>query len=232
MAGRIRIWMSLPTVACRVTSREGRSCRLSSRPNRWSRPLSSGRRCDPYPAATMVLHPTPSRGWALKVGRPCRRCPPLLAAPAGRRVRLVRPRRPRARQPPWAPRSSSSSSRFRKSSCCSPLSSSSSGCSGASSRPSARGSCSRGARGVRQRPRGALRHRDAVLLLLGRAALHRFRHGRRAARRHVLVPDLRADGQRGRARAALRAVSAGGSRRSTSARVSRSRSSPAGSSAD
>ena len=53
---------------------------------------------------------------------------------------------------------------------------------------------------------GAPRHRDAVLLLLGGAAVHRVRDGRRAAGRDVLVPHLRADGQRGRAGAALRPV--------------------------
>ena len=48
------------------------------------------------------------------------------------------------------------------------------------------------------------RHRHAVLLLLGRAAVHRLRLRRRAARRHVLLPDLRPDGERGGARPVVR----------------------------
>ena len=49
-------------------------------------------------------------------------------------------------------------------------------------------------------------HRHAVLLLLGGAAVHRLRAGRRAAGRDLLVPDLGADGQRGGAGAAVRPV--------------------------
>ena len=49
-------------------------------------------------------------------------------------------------------------------------------------------------------------HRDAVLLLLGGAAVHRLRAGRRAAGRDLLVPDLGADGQRSGAGAAVRPV--------------------------
>ena len=44
----------------------------------------------------------------------------------------------------------------------------------------ARRAARRAARGVGQRPRRAPRRRDAVLLLLGGAALHRVRDGRRA----------------------------------------------------
>ena len=50
------------------------------------------------------------------------------------------------------------------------------------------------------------RHRHPVLLLLGGAAVHRLRAGGRAAGRDVLLPDLGADGQRGRAGAAVRPV--------------------------
>ena len=75
-----------------------------------------------------------------------------------------------------------------------------------------------------------LGRRDAVLLLLGGAALHRLRHDRRAARRDVLVPRLGADGERGRARPALRpvrlegrgALPGHGPRRSRSSRASSS----------
>ena len=49
------------------------------------------------------------------------------------------------------------------------------------------------------------RHRHPVLLLLRRPAVHRFRQRRRAAGRHLLVPDLRTDGERGGARASVRA---------------------------
>ena len=67
----------------------------------------------------------------------------------------------------------------------------------------------RPARGRRQRRRRQPRHRHAVLLVLGGAAVHRLRLGRRAARRDLLLPDRRADGQRGGARPAVRAWSAG-----------------------
>ena len=46
-------------------------------------------------------------------------------------------------------------------------------------------------------------HRDAVLHLLGRAAFHRLRRDRRAAGRHLLLPHLRAHGQRDRPGAAV-----------------------------
>ena len=71
----------------------------------------------------------------------------------------------------------------------------------AHSRPAARS-----ARGDRQCDGGEPRHRDAVLQLLGRAPVHRLRRGRHPARRHVLVPHRRTDGQRDRSRAALRHV--------------------------
>ena len=70
----------------------------------------------------------------------------------------------------------------------------------------------RQARVGRQRAGGAARHRHAVLLVLGRAAVHRLRHGRRAARRDLLVPHLGADGQRGRPGAALRPLRLEGGR--------------------
>ncbi len=62
------------------------------------------------------------------------------------------------------------------------------------------------ARRGRQCRRRRARHRDALLLLLGRAAVHRLRLGRRAARRHLLLPDRGADDQRGGARPAVRAA--------------------------
>ncbi len=68
----------------------------------------------------------------------------------------------------------------------------------------------------RQRRRGASRHRDAVLLVLGGAAVHRLRRERRAARRDVLVPGGEPDDQRGRDHPAVAACSAGRSPRSTS----------------
>ena len=88
----------------------------------------------------------------------------------------------------------------------------------------------RPARGRRQCAGRVTRHRHAVLLLLGRAAVHRLRLRGRAARRHLLLPDRRADGERGGARPAAwpgrLAGGAGLSRRSALAL----RSSPAGSS--
>ena len=83
----------------------------------------------------------------------------------------------------------------------------------------------RQARGGRQRPRRAARGRDAVLLVLRGAAVHRLRHDRRAARRDVLVPGLGADGERGRARAAVRPLRLEGRRALRGHRASRSRSS-------
>ena len=69
----------------------------------------------------------------------------------------------------------------------------------------ARGECSpasarRRASSWRRAPRG----RHAVLLLLRGAALHRLRHDRRSARRHLLVPGFGPDGERDRPRSPLR----------------------------
>ena len=75
----------------------------------------------------------------------------------------------------------------------------------ASSRRSARASMLAGRReGAGNVARRIARHRHAVLLLLRRAAVHRLRLRRRAARRHLLLSDLRADGERGGARPAVR----------------------------
>ena len=57
---------------------------------------------------------------------------------------------------------------------------------------------SRGVRGDRRG--GRSRDRHPVLLLLGSAAVHRLRRGRRPARGDVRVPDQLTDGQRGRPR--------------------------------
>ncbi len=57
--------------------------------------------------------------------------------------------------------------------------------------------------GGRLPARGRARRRDAVLLVLGGAALHRLRRSGRAAGRHVFVSRRSAHGQRGRARPAL-----------------------------
>jgi hypothetical protein len=54
-----------------------------------------------------------------------------------------------------------------------------------------------GGEGVANVMAASLGHRHALLLLLGGAAVHRLRAGRRAAGRDLLVPDRRADGQRG-----------------------------------
>ena len=58
----------------------------------------------------------------------------------------------------------------------------------------------------RHRAGGPARGRHAVLLLLGGPPLPRVRHGRGAARRDVLLPDLGADGERGGSRPAVRAL--------------------------
>src|SRR3546814_8913063 len=62
------------------------------------------------------------------------------------------------------------------------------------------------ARRARQCRRCRAWHLHALLLLLGRAAVCRLRLRRRAALRHLLFPDLRADDQRGCAWSALRAA--------------------------
>ena len=68
----------------------------------------------------------------------------------------------------------------------------------------------RAARDDRQRDGRQPRHRHALLQLLGGAAVHRLRRGRHPARRDLLVPHRRADGQRDRPGAALRALRLGG----------------------
>ena len=83
-------------------------------------------------------------------------------------------------------------------------------------------------RGRGQRPGGLARRRHPVLFLLGGAAVHRLRAGGRAARHHLLVPDLGADGQRGRARAAARTLRLEDRRPLSRASALRSPSSPAG----
>ena len=73
--------------------------------------------------------------------------------------------------------------------------------------PGARPEDPRGkARGGRQRDGGPPGHRHPLLLLLGGPPLHRVRHLGRPARRDVLLPRLRADGQRSRAGPSLRPV--------------------------
>ena len=64
----------------------------------------------------------------------------------------------------------------------------------------------RQARRRRQRAGGRAGGGHALLLLFGRAALHRLCRGRRAPRRDLLVSDCRAHGQRGGAGHALRYV--------------------------
>ena len=67
------------------------------------------------------------------------------------------------------------------------------------------GPARRKARRRRQRAGCVARYRHAVLLLLRRAVVHRLRQRGRAAWGDVFVPDRRADGERGGARAAVRA---------------------------
>ena len=93
------------------------------------------------------------------------------------------------------------------------------------------GAACRQARGRRQRAGRGARHRHARSAPARPCRCSSASSARRAARRHLLVPDRRADGQRGGARPSVRAGRLEGGARPISPSASPSPSSPAGSSA-